>query len=170
MKLRHIEADDIVSLAELEKEVFGADAWTVGMLQQEFNAPARTYLLYEDADGIAAYGGFWYDGQDAELMTIGVSQNFRRQGLARQLLAQLIARAGSQGAKRMLLEVRVDNEPALNLYSSFGFQRLGLRKRYYQPEGIDAYTMAVNIGASDISPESGNESATHMNAVINEQE
>ena len=45
----------------------------------------------------------------------------------------------------MLLEVRVDNVPALGLYERFGFIRMGLRKRYYQPEGIDAYTMSLDL-------------------------
>jgi len=45
----------------------------------------------------------------------------------------------------MLLEVRVDNVPALALYERFGFTRMGLRKRYYQPEGIDAYTMSLDL-------------------------
>ena len=51
----------------------------------------------------------------------------------------------------MLLEVRVDNMPALALYQRFGFQRLGLRKRYYQPEGIDAYTMSLDIARPHIA-------------------
>ena len=57
----------------------------------------------------------------------------------------LIARAREQGAQRMLLEVRVDNTPALALYERFGFARMGLRKRYYQLEGIDAYTMSLEL-------------------------
>ena len=56
-----------------------------------------------------------------------------------------MARAREQGAKRMLLEVRVDNTPALALYERFGFAKMGLRKRYYQPEGIDAYTMSLDL-------------------------
>ena len=42
----------------------------------------------------------------------------------------------------MLLEVRTDNEAAIGLYESEGFVRLGVRRRYYQPSGADAYTMA----------------------------
>ena len=45
----------------------------------------------------------------------------------------------------MLLEVSVVNDPAIALYHRFGFQRIGLRKRYYQPEGIDAYVMALDF-------------------------
>ena len=46
------------------------------------------------------------------------------------------------GGRRILLEVRTDNEPAIALYESEGFGRLGLRRRYYQPSGADAFTMA----------------------------
>jgi len=39
------------------------------------------------------------------------------------------------------LEVRTDNTAAIALYQAHGFERLGLRKNYYQPSGADAYTM-----------------------------
>ena len=94
---------------------------------------------------VRGYAGFWYDGDDAEIMTIGVGRQFQRQGIAASLMEALIARAREQGAQRMLLEVRVDNTPALALYERFGFARMGLRKRYYQPEGIDAYTMSLDL-------------------------
>lgn len=94
---------------------------------------------------VRGYAGFWYDGDDAEIMTIGVGRQFQRQGIAASLMEALIARAREQGAQRMLLEVRVDNIPALALYERFGFARMGLRKRYYQPEGIDAYTMSLEL-------------------------
>ena len=61
------------------------------------------------------------------------------------MLQALVDEAKRQGASRMLLEVRVDNDPALALYQRFGFERMGLRKRYYQPEGIDAYTMSLDL-------------------------
>ena len=41
--------------------------------------------------------------------------------------------------------MRVDNTPALALYERFDFTKMGLRKRYYQPEGIDAYTMSLDL-------------------------
>ncbi|BDR54617.1 hypothetical protein KIMH_07280 [Bombiscardovia apis] len=143
--LREVELADVDALADLEREVFAADAWTPGMLRQELQAPARTYLADEFQGQIRAYAGFWYDGEDAELMTIGVLEQYRQQALGSTLLTALIARAKNQGARRMLLEVRVDNEPAIAMYTRFGFERLGLRKRYYQPEGIDAYTMALQL-------------------------
>lgn len=142
------------AIARLERELFGRGAWSANMVREELDAPARTYYVCiagngdDDADEsrIVGYAGFWYDGDDAELMTIGVSGTHQRRGIAARLLATLVDEARRQGAARMLLEVRVDNDPALALYERFGFVRLGLRRRYYQPEGIDAYTMALDLG------------------------
>lgn len=144
-----VDRDVVVArIAELEHELFGVGAWSRDAVGQELDAPARTYLLaVDDADHtvIHGYAGFWYDGDDAELMTIGVERDCQRQGVATRLLAALIDQARVQGARRMLLEVRVDNAPALCLYERHGFRRMGLRKRYYQPEGVDAYTMALDL-------------------------
>ena len=122
------------------------------MLRQELAAPARTYMLdLDDAPvpatpTVRAYGGFWHDGEDAELMTIGVAVQHQGRGVGAMLLDALIEQARLQHARRMLLEVRGDNIPALALYRRFGFVPLGVRKRYYQPEDVDATTMALDIG------------------------
>lgn len=136
----------VMRIAELEAELFGRGAWSANMVREELDAPARTYLVdVADDATIRGYAGYWYDGDDAELMTIGVAKDAQRQGIALALLDALIARARAQGARRMLLEVRVDNDPALALYQRFGFERMGLRKRYYQPGNIDAYTMSLDL-------------------------
>lgn len=169
MIVDHTNIDEeivVPQMAALEADLFGRGAWSEQSIRQEFHAPARTYLFDIDdfgivdcaaadrpgADGFAAkqpvvrgYAGFWYDGDDAEIMTIGVGKQFQRREIAASLMEALIARAREQGAQRMLLEVRVDNIPALALYERFGFARMGLRKRYYQPEGIDAYTMSLDL-------------------------
>ena len=65
----------VARIAELEHELFGVGAWSRDAVGQELDAPARTYLLaVDDADHtvIHGYAGFWYDGDDAELMTIGL--------------------------------------------------------------------------------------------------
>ena len=137
------------SIAQLEGELFGRGAWNANMVREELDAPARTYLLDVLGEAeqavVRGYAGVWYDGEDAELMTIGVGKAYQRQGIAAALLQVLVDEAKRQGASRMLLEVRVDNDPALALYQRFGFERMGLRKRYYQPEGIDAYTMSLDL-------------------------
>lgn len=144
--LRSVSEKDLPVLAGLEERIFKDEAWTSQMLDEELHAPSRTYLGWEEGGELLAYSGYWFDGEDAELMTIGVDPLARRQGLARLLLMTLTDMARSQGARRMLLEVGVNNLPALSLYQAFGFYRIGLRRGYYQPQGIDAYCMAKNLG------------------------
>lgn len=157
--LRQVEERDLPVLAGMEEEIFSKSAWSLGVLQSELNAPARTYLVWDEEGDIRAYGGFWFNGEDAELLTLGVALAVRRRGLGRTLLSELIEQARKQGANRMFLEVRVDNDPALNLYRDMGFQQIGLRRRYYQPEGVDAYTMVKDL-TERIGPVGGDRNDT----------
>jgi ribosomal-protein-alanine N-acetyltransferase len=158
---------DLETVARLESELFTSASWSLPMLEQELKGPGRTYYVWvgskphapqnqADAypcDEVLGYAGIWcaQPGADAEIMTIGVASSAQRAGIGRALLQALIDTARQQGARRLLLEVRVDNEPAKNLYRRFGFQPMGLRRHYYQPEDVDAVTMSLNL------EESGNE-------------
>lgn len=137
----------VSQIAKIEADLFGPGCWNKNMILQELQAPMRAY--YADVDlntnTVAGYAGFWFDGDDAQIMTIGVAKEYQKRGIASNLLKTMIENAKSIGAKRMLLEVRVNNNPALKLYEKFGFTKMGLRKRYYMPEGIDAYTMCAQI-------------------------
>ena len=105
------------------------------------------YIVDEDrASGdICGYAGLWFDSDDAQIMTLGVSKKYQRQHRGQRLLDELCRAAAGFGAGRMLLEVRVDNGPAVSLYKKNGFELMGIRRRYYQPEDIDAYTMARTV-------------------------
>jgi ribosomal-protein-alanine N-acetyltransferase len=70
--------------------------------------------------------------------TIGVDPAYQGQGIGRRMLAELLNFA-DRGV--VFLEVRTDNEAALALYRSMGFEQVGLRRRYYRVSGADAYTM-----------------------------
>jgi ribosomal-protein-alanine N-acetyltransferase len=68
---------------------------------------------------------------EAEVLTIATHPDHRRQGLARDLLAQFHAAAQAKGAVTAFLEVAADNAPALALYLSAGYVQAGLRRAYY---------------------------------------
>ncbi|WP_220457966.1 MULTISPECIES: ribosomal protein S18-alanine N-acetyltransferase [unclassified Actinotalea] len=157
--LRRLVAADVPRLAEIERELFGPSAWSVGMLREELAADGRWYVGVDVAgpDGapvLAAYAGLWFDGDVAQVMTLGVVPAAQRRGLGAALLAALVGRARELGAQAVLLEVRVDNEPALALYRAAGFEVLGRRRRYYQPEDVDAFTMRLELAPAP-APGSG---------------
>jgi ribosomal-protein-alanine N-acetyltransferase len=68
-------------------------------------------------------------GGEAEILSIGVLPESRRQGIGRSLLAAAIARLGAQP---IFLEVSEDNSAALALYSGPGFLPVGRRRGYYR--------------------------------------
>ncbi|MFB7799440.1 ribosomal protein S18-alanine N-acetyltransferase [Isoptericola sp. NPDC056134] len=156
-RLRPLASTDFDRVLQLERVLFGAGAWTYGMLADELAALGRWYVVAEPAgqDAVAVYGigpkpvvgyaGLWFDGDVAQIMTIGVDPHYQRHGVGRALLEALVGRARKLKAEAVLLEVRVDNEPALALYERHGFERIGLRKRYYQPEDKDAFTMRLDL-------------------------
>ncbi|MFX8477565.1 GNAT family N-acetyltransferase, partial [Acinetobacter baumannii] len=71
-------------------------------------------------------------GDEAEILSVGVIDRWQRSGLGRRLVEGLIRAAQRAEARRIFLEVAVDNEPALRLYQSLDFERVGKRPRYYQ--------------------------------------
>ena len=66
---------------------------------------------------------------EAEILTICVGLEWRRLGLARKLLNHYLAQ--SAGARRVVLEVAVDNVAAIGLYTGLQFQQIGRRPNYY---------------------------------------
>jgi len=165
-RLRPLGSADFDRVLQLERILFGAGAWTYGMLADELAALGRWYVVAEPAgpDAVAIYGagpkpvvgyaGLWFDGDVAQVMTIGVDPSYQRHGVGRELLHALVERSRSLRASAVLLEVRVDNDAALALYAKAGFERIGLRKRYYQPEDKDAFTMRLDLTAA-VEPVAG---------------
>ena len=94
---------------------------------------------------IAAYAGCAFNDREAEIMTIGTAKSKQSKGYAGKILDEIIKMLKEKHLERVYLEVRTDNVPALRLYESRGFMRIGIRKRYYYPENKDAYTMVLNL-------------------------
>lgn len=132
---------DLDAVLRTEVPAFGPDAWSREAFLSELAGPGRHYLLlHEDAGagdaaegqaGAAGYLGVVVNGPDAELQTVAVAPQRRGRGLGRLLLQRALEVARQAGARRLHLEVREDNAPAVALYTSAGFERTGRRPGYY---------------------------------------
>lgn len=71
-------------------------------------------------------------GDEAEILTVAVRPSARRRGLGHKLVQAAIVSCAAWGAERMFLEVAETNVAAIALYSSNGFEQVGLRKNYYK--------------------------------------
>jgi [ribosomal protein S18]-alanine N-acetyltransferase len=131
----------VADVLELERELFGAEAWSAAAYWSELAETAtRHYVAAVDGqDRVVGYAGLAVIGDEAHVLTIGVTGAAQGRGLGAALLRDLLAVAGG---RRVLLEVRADNEVAQRLYRRHGFAPVGRRRRYYQPSGVDAVVMA----------------------------
>jgi L-amino acid N-acyltransferase YncA len=68
-------------------------------------------------------------------ISVYVHEKFRRQGVARRLLAEAIARTPSLGIDAIVGLIFGHNEPSLKLFERFGFQRWGMLPRIAQLDG-----------------------------------
>jgi [ribosomal protein S18]-alanine N-acetyltransferase len=142
--LRAMTSADIPAVHRLEEALFPDDAWSVEMLRGELDDQPRTrhYVVATDAGGeIIGYAGLAAAGGQGDVQTIGVRPDLQGHGVGGALLTALLDEAGLRDCAAVFLEVRADNERARRLYERFGFSRVGVRKRYYQPSGVDAIVM-----------------------------
>jgi ribosomal-protein-alanine N-acetyltransferase len=136
---------DLPRCAELERILFpGDDPWTLATFRSELRAGHHYFGAYAGDDALIGYAGLSVVGSppDAEtsVHTIGVDPEWQGRGVGTALLRALLNIADGLTAP-VFLEVRTDNAAAIRLYEAYGFVRLGLRRRYYQPSNADAYTM-----------------------------
>lgn len=129
--------------AELEALLFeGDDPWPAVVFERELHSATNHYVGARSSATLVGYAGISRLGRVApfeyEVHTIGVDPGYQGQGIGRRLLNALLDFVA--GAV-VFLEVRTDNEAAIGLYRSVGFEQIGLRKRYYRVSGADAYTM-----------------------------
>ncbi|MEH6234564.1 ribosomal protein S18-alanine N-acetyltransferase [Corynebacterium pseudotuberculosis] len=162
MFLRELTAADAPRCAELETLLFSEEnPWSVEDLRAAINHPHTLYIAVVDSlekGLILGYAGLAMLGPahdpEFEIRTIGVDPQFQRQGVAR-LMMDNITFVADRAAGPVFLEVRTTNEPAIRLYESYGFERQGVRKNYYQPSGADAYVMMRTPSAVESNEESG---------------
>jgi [ribosomal protein S18]-alanine N-acetyltransferase len=129
-------SEDLDAVAALEAESF-TNPWTREMLERELTQSdvARIYVLRLPGIRVAAFCACWVVADELHINTIAVSPAFRRQGLAKALLAHVLSSTSSEGIRRATLEVRRSNVAARRLYECLGFSLMAVRTRYYtQPE------------------------------------
>ncbi|MBW0432611.1 GNAT family N-acetyltransferase [Leptospira yasudae] len=128
MEARILNKTDLDWLFVLEAECFGSGAWTTEMLYSHLDeasaigATDLCYILYK------------LSGEEIEIYRVAVHPRHRKKGIAKKLLDYLL---NSEREKSFFLEVSSLNLPAIGLYEACGFQRIHVRKRYYE-DGSDA--------------------------------
>jgi ribosomal-protein-alanine acetyltransferase len=138
--------DHLDAVMPFEQTMFGTEAWTRSGYRAELaDTRSRYYIAAEESGALVGWAGLMVVGDTAEILTVGVVPPARRRGIARLLLADLLAEARRRGAREAFLEVRVDNDAARALYRSEGFAEVGIRRGYYAGGRVDAVTMRKEL-------------------------
>lgn len=142
MNLVTMEERHLAALAEIEKACFHAP-WSEKMLREELGK--GIFLVAEQDGKTAGYVGCQTVLDEGYITNVAVSPDFRRQGIARALIAKLLAQAKAAGLSFVTLEVRESNAPAIALYAGASFAPVGTRKNFYSNPTENAVLMTISL-------------------------
>lgn len=99
----------------------------------------------KDGQIVVGYCGLWNIIDEGHISTIATHPDWRGHGFGEILLAGMVQRAIMLNAAYIVLEVRVSNYIAQNLYTKYEFQTTGVKARYYRNNNEDAYEMRLDL-------------------------
>ncbi len=94
---------------------------------------------------LVGYGGLWNITDEAHISTIATHPDLRGQGYGELLLAAMVRRSITLKSSYIVLEVRVSNSVAKNLYEKYEFKTFDVKRNYYRSDGEDAYDMRLDL-------------------------
>jgi len=139
-----MKKEDLPEILAMERASFPTP-WTEGMFLDEIRTThAQCLIIKIEIEGktvIAAYIIFWLVADEVHLHKMAVRNEFRRHGLACNMMNLMKDIAAQVGITQQTLEVRESNREAINLYRKCGFVVKGRRPHYYTDTHEDALIM-----------------------------
>lgn len=132
-------------VADIEKRCF-SDPWSRRMLSEHLENECAATLVAQGEDGtILGYAGLLVVLDEGYITNVAVCPEYRRQGIAGELLG--VFRRFAEGNKLafLTLEVRDSNAAARALYAKYGYKDVGVRKNYYDHPKEDAIIMTLEF-------------------------
>ena len=127
-------------LSALDKICVGADGWSAQDFLDEAAKECGIVLAALDGDRIIGAVAGFTASDTGEILTVATAPEYRRKGIAKALLSEFFSLIPDE-TETIALEVRQSNTAAIALYESFGFEKAGVRKRFYRDPVEDADIM-----------------------------
>lgn len=141
IQVRSMQPQDVGCIAALEKICFSAP-WSEEALDESLVKAEYIFLAAELDGKIAGYVGMIRALDEGDITEVAVFPEYRRRGVAYALLTELKDRCAALGISRIFLEVRESNASAIALYEKTGFERIGLRRNFYDAPREHAVLMS----------------------------
>lgn len=130
--------DDVKDIANIENNSFSTP-WSEKAIRESIDAGTIFYVACLN-NKIVGYMGLSKIVGEGYVTNIAVLPKYRRLGIGEKILGYVIDNTKAE-LEFISLEVRVSNIAAISLYEKFGFERTGLRKRFYTNPQEDAIIM-----------------------------
>jgi ribosomal-protein-alanine N-acetyltransferase len=146
MQIRDMKSNDLAKVLEIEQTLFPTDAWTKALFLEELaQVPiSRAVVVAEIDQLIIGYASLRFVGKEGDINTIAISPSHQRCGYGNQLLTWMLRTAKVKGVRDLFLDVRADNVAAIEMYKNAGFERIDIRRNYYD-HAVDAHVMRKKI-------------------------
>ena len=119
------------ALADIHKGCF-AKGWSHLEFESFFErAGVFAAIAYNKKQVAVGFVLCWLIEDQCDLLSMGVLEDYRRDGVGQMLLDFAMDNAKSLGAAFMMLEVNINNTAAHTLYEAQGFEKFSIRKGYY---------------------------------------
>lgn len=142
--IRKMVLEDLEMIMIMEGQLFSSP-WTRESYCFELTENPYGHYVVVDEKGIKGYLGLWVNDDALQVTTLGVDIAHQNRGYGKALVQYAIDYAEGIHASVITLEVRISNEKALQLYESFGFSKVAIRKQYYSHPDEDAILMMKQI-------------------------
>jgi len=143
--MRPMRPADLDAVLEIER-LANPSPWTAGHFRDELQNRYSSVDLLLVGEQVAAYICSWKIVDEMQIQNVATAPEFRRRGLAAQLLKAVLEQAVGDGIRKVFLEVRIGNNAARALYEKFGFVDRGIRASYYADKE-DALIMELDLSS-----------------------
>lgn len=130
IKIKKMNLNHLNELQEILISDFD-DFWSFSTLKEEVENENSSYIIGKINNEIIGFAGLKKIFDQADIMNIVIKKTYRNQGIGTLLLENLILLAKDLNIFTLFLEVNEQNKPAIHLYEKLGFEKLGVRKKYY---------------------------------------
>jgi ribosomal-protein-alanine N-acetyltransferase len=146
LEIRPMKHSDLAAVLRIEKTLFPIDAWSEELFLGELAevSISRDVSVAVLDSEIVGYASFRYVGKQGDVNTVAVVSNQQGQGIGTALMDWLESQATLRNVSEIFLDVRSDNEPAMKMYASRGYERIDVRRNYYG-NTIDANVMRKRV-------------------------
>jgi len=143
LSIRVVAEPDLDAILRIEEGCYPLP-WSFQQFVQELENPVASLLVCEVENEIVGYICYWLIADEMQILNLATAPQFRRKGVAAQLMTQAFSRCLPEHLSSVWLEVRAANQAAIALYQRHGFKQSGIRKAYYR-DGEDAIVMVKTL-------------------------